>query len=113
MGPLTVWRRETHTVFARRDATWLLPVVEDFIARVLDLFLGRRLDHVLPQSLLLLNVLLNALELVLEGVEQLRVAVVEELAVLVLLLSNLYFALFIGHASAFSSHVRVESSVLN
>ena len=65
--------------------------------------LGR--GHILPQTLLLLNVLLDALKFILEGREELRVTVVEEFAVLVFSLLLFNFGLLIGQTGAFYSHI--------
>ena len=87
-----------HTVLSCRDSTRLLPIIEDFVAGLLDRFQVSLLDwdHVLPPPLSLLNVLLDALKFILEGGEELRVTVVEEFAILVFRLVFFNFGLLIG-----------------
>ena len=97
-------------MLSRRDSARLLPIIEDFVAGLLDRFQVSLLDwdHVLPPPLSLLNVLLDALKFVLEGREELRVAVVEEFAILVFRLVFFNFGLLIGQASTFYSHTKIN-----
>lgn len=62
------------------------------------------IDFLLTLPFLLINVLLYARELVLEGVEDLGVAVVEKLAVLVLFLDGLSLEGVLAQACALLSH---------
>lgn len=60
--------------------------------------------HIFPESLLLLDVLLDARKLVFECRKELRVTVVEEFAILVFLLLFTYLGLLIGQTGALDSH---------